>query len=249
MLILIVRTGLTVIVDGTETYPASETPTTTSSMTAAAGTSITCTSFMSRTTETLSKEQIKWKCRDVMAKALMASYMEAYFRRKYRGAESSPKMWSMVRKDKKQTGAEHFHCINDDFRSLLVADFPFVVNFNEKFKSLLADLTLCDCEGRGIGDMEATYILHRALPTDDETWRTFRQIQANASKPQALMDEMIKQESQMKSERRIARARSSGGSCSHGLQVHLWVWEEGMSLEEEARAGILHAIIAGRKNI
>ena len=140
----------------------------------------------------------------------MASYMEPHFRRKYWSSETSCKMWSMVRKDQKQTGAEHFHQINNDLRSLLVADFPSMMNFNEKFKSLLADLTLWDSEERGMGDMEATYILLGALPTDDESWPTFRQIQANASKPQVLMDEMIKQESRMKSERRIAGAGSSG---------------------------------------
>ena len=78
-------------------------------------------------------------------------------------------MWHAVRKDQKQTGAEHFHQINDDIRSLLVADFPSVVNFNAKFKSLLVDLVLCDNEGHGMSDLEASYILLRTLPTDDES--------------------------------------------------------------------------------
>jgi len=208
MMILIAGKGLTLIVDGTETYPAS--PSTTATSTTTTSMSSTGSSSTPRVHETLTKEQLKWKSRDVMAKALIASYMEPHFRRKYWGAETSRKMWTAVRKDQKQTGAEHFHRINNDLRSLLVTDFPTVVNFNEKFKSLLSDLTLCDTEGHGMSEMEATYILLRALPTDDESWRTFRQIHSNAGKPQALMDEMVKQESRMKSERRIAEARSSG---------------------------------------
>jgi len=168
-----------------------------------------------------------------MAKALMASYMEPQFRHKYWGAETSRKMWTAVRKDQKQAGAEHFHRINDDLRSLPVTDFPTVVNFNEKFKSLLSDLTLCNTEGHGMSDMEATYMLLRALPTDEESWRTFHQIHSNPGKLQALMDEMVKQESRMKSERRIAVARSSGEVMYSRAGVGQPEWEGKMSLKQK----------------
>ena len=200
MMILIAGKGLTFIVDGTERYP--------SATGGSAGDASTSSTTSASTTFT--KEQLKWKSRDVMAKALLASHMEPHFRRKYWSAESARKMWSAVKKDQKETGAEHFHRINDDIQSLKVADFPTVIAFNEKFKSLLCDLALCDNEGKGMSDMEATYIILRALPMDDEAWRTFRHIHCNANRPQQLMDEMVKQESRLKSERKSGLAPSGG---------------------------------------
>ena len=97
-------------------------------------------------------------------------------------------MWTAVSKDQKQTGAEHFHFINNELWSLLVNDFPTMVNLNEKFKSLLAKLTLCDTKGHGMSDIEAMNILLGTLLTKGESWRMFRQIHSNAGKPQALMD-------------------------------------------------------------
>jgi len=201
MMILIAGKGLTFIVDGTEKYPVGESePASTTGETSTA----------SASTPTLTKEQLKWKSRDVMAKALFASHMEPHFRRKYWSSESSKKMLSALRKQQEQTGAEHFHRINDDIRSLKVADFPTVLSFNEKFKSLLCDLALCDSPGNGMCDMEAAYIVLRALRTGDEAWRTFRHIHCNANKPQQLMDEMVKQESRLKSERKNGGAPSGG---------------------------------------
>ena len=84
-----------------------------------------------------------------------------------------------------------------------------MVNFNEKFKSLRADLVLCDNEGHGMSDLEASYILLHALPTDDESWRTFRQIHASADKPQQLMDDMLRHESRVKVEKRIAGTKQA----------------------------------------
>ena len=100
-----------------------------------------------------------------------------------------------------------------------------------------------------MGDMEATYILLNVLPTDNESWPTFGPIQENASRPKALMDEMINQESQMKSERMIAGARLQVRSYIHGLEVRLLVWAEGLSLEEKQKVRILHATIVGREGI
>ena len=105
MMILIAGKGLTFIVDGTEKFPASDTP----SETAAAETSTTSTS-----TPTLTQEQLKWKSRDIMVKALLASHMEPHFGRKYWSLELSKKMWSAIRREQKQTSAEHFHRINND---------------------------------------------------------------------------------------------------------------------------------------
>ena len=110
-MILIAGKGLMFIVDGTEKYPASDTPSETAAVSVAAETSTTSTS-----TSTLTKEQLKWKSRNVMAKALWASHIEPHFRRKYWSLESSKKMWSTIRREQKQTGAEHFHRINDDIR-------------------------------------------------------------------------------------------------------------------------------------
>ena len=60
ILILIAGKGLTLIVDGTESYPAS--PATASGTSTTTGsTSITSTLSTTRPTEVLSKEQIKWK--------------------------------------------------------------------------------------------------------------------------------------------------------------------------------------------
>ncbi|RPA97594.1 hypothetical protein L873DRAFT_1115210 [Choiromyces venosus 120613-1] len=95
MMILIAGKGLTFIVDRTKEYPASEAP-------------------MTGTMASLMKEQLKWKSRDVMAKALLASYIEPHFHHKYWGCESAKMMWSTVRKDQKKNRAEYFHCINDD---------------------------------------------------------------------------------------------------------------------------------------
>ena len=77
IMILLAGKGLTLIVEGLETYPAS------SSTTGAGSSSITSTSSSSRSTETLTKERIKLKSKDAMAKALLASYMEPHFRHKY----------------------------------------------------------------------------------------------------------------------------------------------------------------------
>jgi len=85
-------------------------------------------------------------------------------------------MWTAVRKDQNQRGGKHFDRINDDLCSLLVTDYPTGVNFTEKFKFLLADLTLCDTDGHGMSDKEASYILLHALLTNDESWRMFRLI-------------------------------------------------------------------------
>ena len=144
-----------------------------------------------------------------MAKALLATYMGPHFPRKYWSPETSRKRWHAVRKNQNQTGAEHFHRINYDIRSLLVGDFASVVNFNEKFKSLLADLVLCDNERHGMRDLEASYILLPALPTDDESWRTFRQIHASADEPQQLMDDMLRHGSRLKVEKRIAGTKQT----------------------------------------
>lgn len=201
MVILMARKKLTLIVEGLGTYPASSSTTSSTSTTGAGSSSITSTSSSSRSTETLTKEQIKWKSRDAMAKALLASYMEPHFWHKYWSSETSSKMWHAVRKDQNQTGAEHFHQINDDIRSLLVANFPSVVNFNAKFKSLLVDLVFCDNEGHGMSDLEASYILLRALPTDDESWKTFCQIHASVDKSQQLMDDTLRHESRLKVEK------------------------------------------------
>jgi len=150
MMILIAGKGLTFIVDGTEKYPVGESePASTTAETSTA----------SASTLTLTKEQLQGKSRDVMAKPLLASHMEPHFHRKYWSSESSKKMWSALRKEPKQTGAEHFHRINDDIQSLKVADFPTVLAFNQKFKSLLCDLALCDSAGNGMSDMEAAYIV------------------------------------------------------------------------------------------
>ena len=107
MMILIAGKGLTFIVDGTEKYPAG------AGGTPAADAS---TSSITTTSTPLMKEQLKWKSQDGMAKVLQASHMEPHFRQKYWTAESARKMWSAVRKDQKETGAEHFHRINDDIR-------------------------------------------------------------------------------------------------------------------------------------
>jgi len=136
IMILIARKGLTFIVDGTERYPSGA-----GTITADASTGNTTASRL------LTKEQLKCKSRDGMAKALLARHMELYYRRKYWNVETSKKMWTVLRKDQKESGAEHFHRINDDIRSLKVADFPTVIVFNNKFKSLLCDLALCDSEG------------------------------------------------------------------------------------------------------
>ncbi|RPB02831.1 hypothetical protein L873DRAFT_1787496 [Choiromyces venosus 120613-1] len=117
-----------------------------------------------------------------MAKALMASYMEPYFRQRYCDAESSRKMWGGIHKDQKESGAEHFHHINDDFVSLNITDFPPVTGFNEKFKSLLCHLTLCDVDINWISDIEAAYIILRSLLTDDEPRRMFHLIHSSATK-------------------------------------------------------------------
>ncbi|RPA92067.1 hypothetical protein L873DRAFT_1794469 [Choiromyces venosus 120613-1] len=141
-----------------------------------------------------------------MAKALLASYIEPDFRHKYGGCESAKMMWSTFRKNQKKNRAEYFHHINDNIQSLQVVDFPSVINFNEKFKFFLSDLILSDTEGQEMNDMEATYILLRVLPTKDESWRMFGQIQASMSKPQVLMDKMLRYESSMKSDKRNAGA-------------------------------------------
>jgi len=111
-------------------------------------------------------------------------------------------MWLALRKQQKQTGAEHFHWINDEIRSLKVADFTTVLALNETFKFLLCDLALCDSTGNGMSNIQAAYIILRALPTHYERWRTFRHIHYNANKPQQVMDEMVKQESRLKLERK-----------------------------------------------
>ena len=121
--------GLTVIVEGLETYPACSSTNSSTFTTGAYSSSITSTSSSSRSTETLNKGQIKWKSRDAMGKTLLASYMEPHFRRKYWSSQTSRKMWHVVKKDQKQTGGVNLHRINNDIRSLLVADFPSLVNF------------------------------------------------------------------------------------------------------------------------
>jgi len=119
-------------------------------------------------------------------------------------------MWSAVKKDQKERGAEHFHRINDDIRLLKVADLSTLIIFNKRFKSLLCDLALWDNEGKGMSNMKATYIILRALAIDDEVRRTFRYIYCNANKPRQLMDKMVKQDSGLKSERKSGLAPSGG---------------------------------------
>ena len=154
------------------------------------------------------KEQQKWKSQDVKAKALLASHMQSHFRWKYLNVDRSEKMWTVLRHEQKDSGAPHFHSVNDDIRSLKFADFPTCIPFNNKFKSLMCDLGLCDSERRGISDMEATYIILGVLFQDNEVWRTFRHIHSNASRPQQLLDEMAKHNSRCNSE------RENGGGLS-----------------------------------
>jgi len=72
MMILIAGKGLTFIVDGMEKYPAGDLePFSTTAE----------TSTTSASTPALTKEQLKWKSSDVMAKAVLASHMEPHFRR------------------------------------------------------------------------------------------------------------------------------------------------------------------------
>jgi len=47
----------------------------------------------------LTQEQLKWKSRDIMAKALLGSHIEPRFRRIYLNVERSMKMWTVLRKD------------------------------------------------------------------------------------------------------------------------------------------------------
>jgi len=58
--------------------------------------------------------------------------------------------------------------------------------------------------------MEATYIILGVLFQDDEAWREFRHIHSNASRPQQLMDEMVKHDSRRNSE------RENGGTLGGG---------------------------------
>jgi len=199
-MILIAGKGLTFIVDGTEKYLAVDSEPVSN---------IAETSTTSTSAPTFTKEQLKWKSHDIMVKPLLARYKEVHFCQKYWSLELSKKMWSALMKEQKQTGAEHFHQINDEIRCLKVADFTTVLAFNETFKFLLCDLALCDSGGNGMSDIEAAYIILRALPTDNEAWRTFHHIDCKANKPQQLIDEMVKQESRLKLERKNGVALST----------------------------------------